>query len=187
MFLEGTGAMVLDHIDRVAYTARSNRASEVMLERFCTHFNFEPLVFSTAGTDGQPAYHTNVMMCIASRFAMVGFDLFTDPARGAEVRRRLEESGRTVIALGNEQIAAFAGSAIELTGHSDNHQGKVLALSTTAAASLSAEQRATIEQFAQLLPLHVPIIEMAGGLVRCMLAGVHLAKRPTDSKSSMGC
>ena len=187
LFLEGTGAMVLDHIDRVAYTARSNRASEVMLERFCTHFNYEPLVFSTAGTDGQPTYHTNVMMCIASRFAMVGFDLFTDPARSAEVRRRLEESGRTVIALGNEQIAAFAGNAIELTGHSDNHQGKVLALSTTAAASLSAEQRATIAQFAQLLPLHVPTIEMAGGSVRCMLAGVHLAKRPTDSKTSMGC
>lgn len=177
LFLEGTGAMVLDHIGRVAYTARSNRASEVMLERFCTHFNYEPMVFSTAGADGQPTYHTNVMMCVATGFAMVGFGLFTDPARGSEVRRRLEESGRTVIDLSNEQIALFAGNAIELTGTSSRHDGRVLALSTTAQASLTAEQRATVEKFAQLLPLDVPTIEMAGGSVRCMLAGIHLAKR----------
>lgn len=184
LFLEGTGAMVLDHIDRVAYTARSNRASEVMLERFCTHFNYEPMVFSTAGTDGHPTYHTNVMMCIATRFAMVCFDLFTDRARGQEVRQRLEESGRTVIALRNDQIASFAGNAIELTRqgpHHDGRRGRLLALSTTAAASLSDEQRATITSFAELLPLSVPTIEMAGGSVRCMLAGVHLAKRPDQT------
>ncbi|EJL80472.1 hypothetical protein PMI15_03863 [Polaromonas sp. CF318] len=173
LFLEGTGAMVLDHIDRVAYTARSNRASEVMLERFCTHFNFEPLVFSTAGEGGQPTYHTNVMMCIATQFAMAGFDLITDPARRAEVRRRLEESGRSVIALSGQQIASFAGNAIELTGK----QGRVLALSSRAAESLTREQRKVIEKFAQLLPLPVPTIELAGGSVRCMLAGIHLGKR----------
>jgi hypothetical protein len=173
LFLEGTGAMVLDHMDRVAYTARSNRASEVMLERFCTHFNFEPLVFATEGDDGKPTYHTNVMMCIATQFAMVGFGLIIDPARRAEVRRRLEESGRSVVDLSRRQIASFAGNAIELTGK----QGRVLALSSRAADSLTREQRATIEKSAQLLPLSVPTIELAGGSVRCMLAGIHLAKR----------
>lgn len=177
LFLEGTGAMVLDHIDRVAYTALSNRANEVMLERFCTHFNLEPLVFSTAAEGGQPTYHTNVMMCITTRFAMVGFDLITDPLRRAEVGRRLEESGRTVIALSNQQIASFAGNAIELTGKSTEKEGRVLALSTRAAASLTPAQRVTIEQFAELLPLSVPTIEMAGGSVRCMIAGIHLARR----------
>lgn len=105
--------------------------------------------------------------------SMVGLDLITDPARRAEVRRRLEESGRTVITLSNAQIAAFAGNIIELTGA----QGRVLALSSRAAASLTREQQGVIEKFAQLLPLPVPTIELAGGSVRCMLAGVHLSKR----------
>jgi hypothetical protein len=55
MFLEGTGAMVLDHVARIAYTAQSNRANPVALERFCTHFNFEPMAFATADAQGQPA------------------------------------------------------------------------------------------------------------------------------------
>lgn len=173
LFLEGTGAMVLDHVERVAYTARSNRASEVMLERFCTHFNFEPLVFSTAGEGGQPTYHTNVMMCIATQFAMVGFGLITDPARRDQVRRRLAQSGRSVMELSLPQIASFAGNAMELTGK----QGRVLALSSRAAESLTREQRRLIEKSAQLLPLAVPTIELAGGSVRCMLAGIHLSKR----------
>ncbi len=83
VFLEGTGAMVLDHVMRVAYTARSNRADAVALERFCTHFNFEPMAFDTADAAGQPIYHTNVMMCIATEFALVGFDLISDPRRRA--------------------------------------------------------------------------------------------------------
>ncbi|MGH8848449.1 MAG: citrulline utilization hydrolase CtlX [Polaromonas sp.] len=173
LFLEGTGAMVLDHLHRVAYTALSNRANEVILERFCTHFNFEPLVFRTANGAGQAVYHTNVMMCIASKFALVGFDLITDAARRAEVKRRLEESGRAVLALDQPQIEAFAGNAIELTGK----DGPVLAMSSRGVAQLSSAQRDVIARHAELLPLSVPTVEMAGGSVRCMIAGIHLARR----------
>ncbi len=173
VFLEGTGAMVLDHLARVAYTARSNRADPVALERFCTHFNFEPMAFDTADAAGQPIYHTNVLMCVATEFALVGFDLFTDARRSAEVRARLEETGRDVIALSAAQIAEFAGNALELSGSA----GRILALSARAAASLGAEQRQRIERSAAIVPLMVPTIEMAGGSVRCMLAGVHLARR----------
>ncbi|UUZ65937.1 arginine deiminase-related protein [Polaromonas sp. P1-6] len=173
LFLEGTGAMVLDHLQRVAYTALSNRANEVILERFCTHFNFEPLVFRTADGAGQTVYHTNVMMCIASQFALVGFELITDAARRAEVKRRLEESGRAVLALDQRQIEAFAGNAIELTGKN----GPVLAMSSRGVAQLSSAQRDVIARHAELLPLSVPTIEMAGGSVRCMIAGIHLARR----------
>ena len=173
LFLEGTGAMVLDHLARVAYTAQSNRANAVALERFCTHFNYEPMVFGTADTAGRAVYHTNVLMCIATEFALVGFDLFTDAARAAEVRARLEESGRTVIALTNQQIAEFAGNALELTGHN----GRILAMSARASASLTADQKTQIEASVRIVALSVPTIEMAGGSVRCMLAGVHLAAR----------
>ena len=173
LFLEGTGAMVLDHLANVAYTARSQRADPVALERFCTHFNFEPMAFTTADSNGAAIYHTNVMMCVATEFALVGFELMNDAKRRAEVRARLEESGREVIALDARQIGEFAGNALELSGLG----GRVLALSARAAASLRPEQRAIIERSARLLPLAVPSIELAGGSVRCMLAGIHLVRR----------
>ena len=173
MFLEGTGAMVLDHIHRIAYTAQSNRADPVALERFCTHFNYEPMAFATADARGRPCYHTNVMLCVGTDFALGGFYLITDPARRDAVRARLRETGRELIELSAWQIGEFAGNALELQGT----QGRVLALSARAAASLSPAQKAVIELSATLLPLAVPTIELAGGSVRCMLAGIHLAPR----------
>ncbi|RKP43524.1 citrulline utilization hydrolase CtlX [Trinickia fusca] len=173
IILEGTGAMVLDHVARIAYTARSRRADPVALERFCTHFNFEPMLFDTADAHGQPIYHTNVMMSVATEFALVGLDLISDPIRRDDVQRRLAETGRTVIALDHAQIDSFAGNALELSGR----DGRVLALSRRAFDCLTPVQRRLIELSAQLLPLDVPTIELAGGSVRCMLAGIHLARR----------
>jgi hypothetical protein len=173
LFLEGTGAMVLDHIDRVAYAALSRRTSEVLLERFCTHFNYEPMAFPTLGGHEQPVYHTNVMMCIGTRFALVGLSLITDVQRRQAVADRLRASGREVIELSADQIAHFAGNALELTGT----KGSLLAISQRAIKSLGADQRAALEKYTRLLPLQVPTIELAGGSVRCMLAGIHLARR----------
>jgi hypothetical protein len=173
IFLEGTGAMVLDHVARIAYTAHSRRANPVALERFCTQFNFEPMCFDTADANRQPVYHTNVMMSVATDFALVGFDVISDPARREHIHRRLSETGRTVIALDNEQIGNFAGNALELSGR----DGRVLALSRRALDCLTPRQRRLIERSAQVLPLEVPTIELAGGSVRCMLAGIHLAHR----------
>ena len=173
LFLEGTGAMVFDHLARVAYTARSNRADPMLLERFSTHFNFEPMLFDTADEAGKPIYHTNVLMCVATEFAMVGFAMIPDVRRAADVRARLQESGREVVALSAQQIAEFAGNAIELSGR----DGRILVLSQRAYASLSQEQKKTIERSARLVPLSVPTVEIAGGSVRCMIAGIHLSPR----------
>ncbi len=172
--LEGTGAMVLDHEDRVAYVARSRRADPVALERFCTHFNFEPMVFDAVDDSGTAIYHTNVLMCIGTEFAMIGVDSIVDPVRRATVVNRLAESGREIISLSSQQIAEFAGNAIELQGSAS----RLLALSARACASLTPTQTAVIERSCQLIPLQVPTIELAGGSVRCMLAGVHLVRRP---------
>lgn len=173
LFLEGTGAMVLDHVERIAYASRSNRANAVALERFATHFNYEPMVFDALDASGTPIYHTNVLMCVATEFALVGLDLVQNPARRGEVLARLSESGREVVPLSSGQIAEFAGNAIELTGG----EGRLLAMSARALSSLTAEQVEIIERSARIVPLSVPTIEMAGGSVRCMLAGIHLSKR----------
>lgn len=173
LFLEGTGAMVLDHIDRVAYAIKSNRTDPVALERFCTHFNYEPMVFDALDESGTPIYHTNVLMCIATDFVLIGLDMITDAARCAEIVARFEDSGRHVIALSNEQIAHFAGNALEL----QSSDGRVLALSSVALNALTSEQIAIIEKSTSLLALDIPTIELAGGSVRCMLAGIHLLPR----------
>lgn len=172
-FLEGTGAMVLDHIERVAYAARSMRTNEVALERFCTHFNFEPVVFDAVDGQQRPVYHTNVLMCLGARFAMIGLETIQLPARRAEIAQRLADSGRDIIDLSHEQIGEFAGNAIELTGTN----GPILALSSRAWAALRPEQQHVLESHAQILPLSIPTIELAGGSVRCMLAGIHLVHR----------
>jgi len=173
VFLEGTGAMVLDHVERIAYTVRSNRADPVALERFCTHFNYEPMAFGALDASGRPVYHTNVLMCIAGGFVLIALDMIDDPARRRQVEARLRESGRELVLLSAAQIGEFAGNALEVMGR----DGPLLALSARAAAALTADQRRVIERSSRLLPLAVPTIELAGGSVRCMLAGIHLAPR----------
>jgi len=173
LFLEGTGAMVLDHVDRVAYAIESNRTNPVALERFCAHFSYEPMVFNASDSDGKTVYHTNVLMCIATDYAMIGLDMISDVSRRNDIVSRLEESGRRLISLSNAQIAKFAGNAIELQGTEE----RILVISETALSSLKIEQKKLIEQYTQILPLSVPTIEMSGGSVRCMIAGIHLAAR----------
>lgn len=174
--LEGTGAMVLDHIGRIAYTVQSNRADPVLLERFCTHFNYEPIAFEARDAQGRDVYHTNVLMGIGTDYALICLDMIVDAHRRATVAQRLEESGRQVIDLTHAQIGEFAGNAIELTGNR-----RVLALSLRALRCLRPEQLAVIEKTAQPLPLDIPTIETAGGSVRCMLAGIHLTRRTERS------
>jgi hypothetical protein len=174
VFLEGTGAMVLDHASRVAYTVRSNRANPVALERFCTNFGYEPMVFDATDELGAPIYHTNVMMGIATEFAMIGLSMIPDERRRTEVVERLSTDGRAIIELSPEQVRSFAGNVLELRGSA----GRILAISARGLASLDDAQRAMIEQSCTIVPLSVPTIELAGGSVRCMLAGIHLDPRP---------
>ena len=173
LFLEGTGAMVFDHLERLAYVGRSNRADPVILERFCTTFGYEPMVFDTLDNNGKPIYHTNVIMSIATEYAMICLDMISDPHRRREIEDRLTNSGRNIINLTREQVGEFAGNTLEMTGKN----GRVLALSKRAASALKKDQIKVIEKSAKLLPLHIPTIELAGGSVRCMIAGVHLTAR----------
>jgi hypothetical protein len=131
------------------------------------------MAFPTAGADGRPIYHTNVLLTIATEYALICLAAISEPDRRAEIAARLAESGRTVLDLTFAQVADFAGNAMELAGN----EGHLLALSSRAAAALTSEQRATIERSARLLPLSIPTIELAGGSVRCMLAGINLTPR----------
>jgi hypothetical protein len=173
IYLEGTGAMVLDHIERVVYAVQSNRTNALALERFCTHFNYEPTLFEAFDAKHSPIYHTNVLMCIGTDFVMMGLEMISNEEMRQEIVQRLQDSGREIIALSEAQINQFCGNAIELQGS----KGRILALSSTAYNALTSEQRKILEKSTNLLPLDVSAIESAGGSVRCMLAGIHLSPR----------
>ena len=170
LFLEGTGGLVLDYVARIAYASLSHRADRKLVERFCADFDFEPEIFASSDEDGRPIYHTNVMMCIGTDFALIGAHSIFNAKDREKIRQRLRASGKEVIELSQSQIANFCGNAIELR----NENEKLFVLSKRAADALSESQRATIERYAKLLPLSLPTIELAGGSARCMMATIHL-------------
>lgn len=173
LFLEGTGSMVLDHVHRVAYVCRSNRVSEPALQRFCTDFGYHAFVFDAFDPAGTRIYHTNVLMAVATEYALIGLSAITDPRQRRRVRGHLEATGRRVVDLTMQQLTDFAGNAIELNGR----DGRVLVMSDRAVRALSDDQLAVIEASSTILPVDIGTIEHAGGSARCMLAGVHLTAR----------
>jgi hypothetical protein len=179
IFLEGTGAMVLDHVSRVAYAARSYRADIAVLERFCTDFKYEPMAFDAVDSDGVPVYHTNVIACVGTDVAMIALEMIPDETRRAQVHERLSVNGRKVVELTEEQVREFAGNAVELCGRTpDGKRRYIMAMSARARRSLRPDQVAVIEESCEIVAVEIPTIELAGGSVRCMIAGVHLDHRP---------
>ncbi|TQV87943.1 citrulline utilization hydrolase CtlX [Aliikangiella coralliicola] len=173
IFLEGTGSVVLDHINRIAYAVKSNRTSFEALTAFCSDFNYRPMFFEARDKSGTPIYHTNVFLSIAEKFALVGLDLIPDKAERQQVLNLLVSSGKEVIELSSNQIENFTANALELT----SSQGKLLAISRTAFRALTQSQISTIEKYAKPVVIDIPTIESAGGSIRCMLAGIHLELR----------
>jgi hypothetical protein len=172
--LEGTGSLVFDHPNRIAYVSLSNRSNPKVIQRFAEDFSYEPVTFTSIGSDGQPIYHTNVMMCVGTRFAMVGLEMIPNEAERQQVRAHLEKTRKEIVELSAAQIDNFAGNAIELL---DNNGEKLLVLSTRADRALTKDQRTKLRRYARLVPLEVPTIELGGGSARCMIATIHLQSR----------
>jgi len=172
--LEGTGSLVLDHVERVAYACRSPRTHPAVLGEWCSELGYEPLLFDAADASGTPLYHTNVLMCIGSRAAIIGGGAIAAADR-ARVLDRLAASGREVITIDPGQVAAYAGNMLELASW-DEALGdcSVLVMSSTARAALGREAYARIAGCVDnVLAAPIPTIErLGGGSVRCMLAEV---------------
>jgi len=179
-YLEGTGALVLDHVHRIAYMARSGRANEAVLDQWCEAMGYTAEVFDTVDQAGQPIYHTNVVFSIATDFVVAGLGNIPDPVERARIAARLGETGRDVIEIDRGQVAEFAGNGLELTGS----RGRLFVLSARALAALRPDQIAAIETSARILAIGIPTIERSGGSVRCMLAGIHLPPRQPDAPTT---
>jgi len=173
-YLEGTGSLVLDHPSKIAYVSLSNRSNPKMVQRFVDDFGYESVTFTSIGPDGEPIYHTNVMMCVGTGFAMVGLDMIRNKAERQHVRARLDQTGKEIVELSVDQIANFSGNSIEL-----HNQGgeKLLVLSSRAARALTNEQREVLGRYTRLVPVDLTTIELGGGSARCMIATIHLPPR----------
>ena len=158
----------------------SNRSNPKVIQRFADDFGYEAVTFTSLGLDNQPIYHTNVMMCVGSEFAMVGLAMIPNKLERQQVRARLEASGKEIVELAPEQVANFAGNAIELH---DSTGAKLLVLSSRALRTLDQEQRTVLSRHARLVPLELPTIELAGGSARCMIATIHLPTSLTRLRS----
>jgi hypothetical protein len=145
-----------------------------VVQRFADDFSYKPVTFTSIGSNGQPIYHTNVMMCIGTDFAMVGLEMIRNKAEQQQVRARLEKTEKEIIELSADQIANFAGNAIELQNQGGE---KLLVLSSRAAGALTEEQCERLTRYAELIQLELPTIELGGGSARCMMATIHLPPR----------
>ena len=171
-FLEGTGSMVLDRINHVAYACVSSRTHLDPLGDFGQQLDYEIVAFDAVDRDGHPVYHTNVLMNVGETLAVICAEAIPDAEQRAAVVARLAATGRHVIELDFDQLDAFAGNMLELRAADG---ARVVAMSRQAWESLAAEQQARFEANGRLAIADIADIEAsAGGSVRCMLAEVHL-------------
>ena len=177
VFLEGTGSLLLDRINRKAYCALSPRADEDLLLEFCEDFEYTPVIFSanqTVNSKREAIYHTNVMMCLAETFAVICLRSIDDKKERKNVLKHLKEDGKKVIEISEEQVDSFAGNMLQVRGK-DNEL--FLVMSQAAHDSLTTSQIAQINNHCKIISSSLDTIEACGGgSARCMMAEVFLPK-----------
>lgn len=174
-FLEGTGSMVLDRINRIAYACLSSRTHLEALGDFAQRMDYEVVAFEAVDRDGLPIYHTNVMMSLGESLAVICDASIADPAQREAVRTSLRSTGHRILSLSFDQVTSFAGNMLELK---DAHGGRLFAMSEQARDSLTDEQVAMLTANGGIVSSPIDDIEgAAGGSVRCMLAEIHLPRR----------
>lgn len=177
-FLEGTGSMIFDHDNKIAYGSVSLRLDEELFRDFCKKFDFEPVVFhsyQTANDERLPIYHTNVMMCVADQFVVICLDCIDDETERKNVVNAIVNSGKEIVEISENQMQQFAGNMLQV----QNSEGKkFLVMSQSAYQSLNSEQISNIEKYSEIIYSNLETIETnGGGSARCMLAEVFLEKK----------
>jgi hypothetical protein len=172
LFLEGTGSIVFDHRSKIAYACISPRTDEQLFVELCNYLHYQPVYFIAEDKKGKQIYHTNVMMCVAEKFVVICLESITDEKEKKVVVQSFKETNHEVIDISFEQMNHFAGNMLELKSASGK---SVLVMSKSAYDSLTTKQKASIEKYAEMLPLPIETIEtIGGGSARCMIAEVFL-------------
>ena len=172
VFLEGTGSMVLDRENKIAYACISPRTDKKALQDFCDKMHYTAIIFSAVDSDNEPIYHTNVMMCVADEFAVICLDSIKNETERKTVSDSLIQNGKQIIEISFDQMNHFAGNMLQV----HNREGKkIVVMSSQAYHSLSAQQILSIEHFNPIIHSDITTIETnGGGSARCMMAEVFL-------------
>lgn len=169
-FLEGTGSLILDRVNDIAYACMSPRTHLEVLEKFCKITGYEQVAFYSHDRQGVEVYHTNVMMALGETFVVICMDSVTDQRHKEKLYRRFEETDKEVVEISFEQMESFAGNMIQVKN--DEHE-TFLVMSEQAYKSLDREQVQRLEKHTQLLYSPIPTIELyGGGSVRCMMTEI---------------
>jgi len=171
-FLEGTGSMVLDRENKRVYACISPRTDPEVLELFCEEQGYEAITFDAVDEKGCAIYHTNVLMCIGSGFAVICMDCIANPHEKIVVKQSLLSTHKEIIDISFDQVSQFAGNMLEVK----NKSGETLIVMSRAAFnSLGNDQKVTLQKYGKLVYTDISTIEaIGGGSARCMMAEVHL-------------
>lgn len=175
LFLEGTGSMVLDRDQKIAYACLSPRTDRTVLEDFCTKMQYRAVIFDAVDASGQHIYHTNVMMCVADRYVVICLDSIADAGQRQQVSDSITQSGKAIIPISLDQMAHFAGNMLQVQNAAGE---RLLIMSSQAFESLKETQLQQLTSFNRILHASLHTIESnGGGSARCMLAEIHLPER----------
>ena len=171
-FLEGTGSMVLDRENRIAYACISPRTDEKVLADFCIQMNFTPVVFNATDGNGYAIYHTNVLMCVADKYVVICLESVSDPLQNKLVAETIIDSKKKIIPITLHQVDHFAGNMLQV----ENKTGeKLLIMSTQAFESLTNGQVEELGTYNRIIHSPLTTVETnGGGSARCMMAEVYL-------------
>jgi hypothetical protein len=174
-YLEGTGSLILDRSNKIAYACRSIRTDGTLLTEWADKLGYRLGIFNAKDESGMDIYHTNVMMALGENFVIWGGDTLTDGVEKATIEKLFFETGKEIIPISMTQIAKFAGNMLAVK----NEKGeRLLIMSQTAFEYLSLSQITRIESFCKIVKGNIPIIEKyGGGSVRCMLAEIYLPEK----------
>ena len=171
-FLEGTGSMVLDRENRIAFACLSPRTNETIVYEFCDKMHYEPVIFNAVDNKGRKIYHTNVMMCVADKYVVICLDSIPGSQEKLKVEKAIEKTGKEIIAINYDQLNQFAGNMLQV----ENSEGKkLLVMSTQAFQSLDSKQKEKLSGYNAIIHAPLNTIEKnGGGSARCMMAEIHL-------------
>lgn len=177
VFLEATGSIALDRVNKKAYCALSGRADEELFIEFCEDFEYSPVIFTAnQSVDGKrmAIYHTNVMMCLAENFSVICLDTIDDKKERKNVIDHLKQDGKEIIKITEQQMHHFAGNMLQVLGGDDK---RYLVMSSSAYNSLTSNQIEAIETYCEIIHSSLDTIETCGGgSARCMMAEVFLPR-----------
>ncbi|WP_075591382.1 citrulline utilization hydrolase CtlX [Labilibacter marinus] len=174
-FLEGTGSIIFDHINKLAYACISPRTDKDVLNELCNKIGYKPIAFTSTDKNGQEIYHTNVMMCVSEKFSVICLESIIDEEEKKLVINSLESTGHEIIDISLDQVNHFAGNMLSLK---NKDQKEILVMSQSAYNILSDYQKLALDTYCEPCPIPIDTIEtIGGGSARCMISEIFLPQK----------